>query len=192
MWSPSEVGLERKVFSASSAIIYCTYPYYEFSKEEILENCKRCLHWHSAGCVLKAPSVVDYIVCAEEKYVSGKKHYHLLVQVTFKHVWTMKLLDSFGGVHGHYQPVRKTPERCLSYVVKDNSYVFYSRDGDELFKKKIHTARLMYGDPYGHLQFDRERSASLGEFKRPKKKQHPTTVCDDSKCDQCFIQEVLK
>ena len=118
---------QKKDFDINCDVISLTFKDAGLIKTEILNNIEEKLTYQLVGAVV-----------AEEKYQNGLTHFHVWIKTHNKRKYTMKELDSYGGCHGHYQPVRQTPLKNLAYVIKDNNYVSTkSSNLDALIKQAI-------------------------------------------------------
>lgn len=86
----------------------------------------------------------DGTVVSTEKYKSGMDHHHVYVQFQEPEQCTLEKLDYVGGVHGYYQPVRRTPFKVIAYVTKYKNYIV---DGC-ITEKTIEDSKTQYNRQY--------------------------------------------
>lgn len=122
---------QKMAFDLNAARIFLTYPS-KRTPGDILDDIKTY------------PNVVMAIV-ATETYATGGKHYHVYVETLVKTRWTMRQLDSIGGVHGHYKRVELTPRKVIAYCVKDNDYMYWPQS--TFVKKVIRNSVKEFGKP---------------------------------------------
>lgn len=115
-----------KSFSINSFCVMMTYPDGDLTKEDILQR-----------IVSRVSDLVGACV-GEEISEGGYHHFHVYAESARKRIWTTEELDYFGGLHGHYKPIRETYERALAYCLKDGCFCQEGIKGfDELVKKAI-------------------------------------------------------
>lgn len=101
--------VKKKAFKMRAMHSILTYKDVGLSKEEILERCSTVPHLFGAAV-------------AAEKYKKGDNHFHVFLATTKPPSLGMTELDTIGGVHGNYMPVKITPKKALAYVIKDGNY----------------------------------------------------------------------
>ena len=146
-----------KKFDINTHELFITYPKKRQAKE-ILDD------------FVSQPYVCSVIV-GTETYKSGKEHYHVFVRTIVKVKWTGPLLDTIGGIHGHYMRVKETPKKVIAYIVKDNNYICTQQTQEEI-NESIQT--YAYSSPHYKQAELRRRWKEEDKNWKPRNFQHKT------------------
>lgn len=139
----------KKVFTLDCPTLLLTFKDVGLSKEDIMKNIVDYCKVHLRGALR--------VIVSQELYQNGGKHFHVFIDTChINKSWTLKELDAFGGVHGHYSPIRKTVKKVIAYVVKDGVYCSHKHGffGDNpTIIEDIEDAVLTYAYESPHYKF---------------------------------------
>lgn len=155
--APGSLGGKYRVKSAGFSIhcqaVMLTYPFQDLTKAEVLERIVSRVH------------DLNGAVVGEEMSDTGYHHFHVYAECTSKRLWTMKELDYFGGLHGHYQPVRENYMTALAYCIKDGNFV---KGGTQRFDSAVKEAiRLNCRDQPLIIDFFLKEHAISSTIRKP-------------------------
>lgn len=130
--------MNKQQFDINTNAVLMTFKDAGLSKAAIIQNVLKVVE-------NKGPM----IAVGREPYKNNNGyHYHVWVLTTVKHRWTMKELDSVGGIHGNYKRITETPRKCLAYIVKDGDFSVWP---EQYMKHEVQQAINIYA--YQNAQY---------------------------------------